>query len=66
MKNADNELFRAVKNILKEMGVKVYQKDITSVDRSFWPVLPNGRIAADHRTIYFVSMKNGDRFEILK
>lgn len=68
MNNAEIKMdrIRMAKRFFQENGMKVFQKDIYSVTPHFFNIQSDDGHPFDHRIIYSILMKNGDRFEILR
>lgn len=57
---------RMVKRFLAEKGIRVLQKDIADVERHAFPIPSDDGEFFEHREIYVVILKNGDKYAIMR
>ena len=68
MTNAElrKDRIRMAKRFFAEKGIKVFQKDIAAVERHGFEIPSQDGELFEHREIYFVLMKNGKKFAIMR
>lgn len=57
---------RMVKRFFAEKGIRVMQKDIADVERHAFPIPSDDGELFEHREIYVVTLKNGDKYAIMR